>query len=72
MGKKRHKTRSRPHICVEVVNIATRKVKKINLEEKRVFFDIETDTYQEVKTNKSSNYDNEPRKNTKKAKVLPN
>ena len=56
---------------MEVVNITTRKVKKINIEEKRVFFDEETNTYQEVKNTSSSNYDNESTSQKNKKKVLP-
>lgn len=57
-------------IHVEVVNITTRKVKKINLEEKRVFFDEETNTYQEVKNTSTSNYDNESRPQKSETEIL--
>jgi|10_taG_2_1085330.scaffolds.fasta_scaffold06921_6 hypothetical protein len=53
-------------LCVEVVNISTRDVRVINLEEKKVFFDEQSNTFQEVKTKESSNYDNDnPKKKTK-------
>ena len=69
MAKKRSKKRSRRDICVEVVNISTRHVRVINLEEKKVFFDEESNTYQEIKTKDSSNYDNDSAE--KKTQVLP-
>lgn len=41
----------------------------INLQEKKVFFDEESNTYQEIKIKDSSNYDNDSAK--KKPQVLP-
>jgi len=43
---------------VEVISRKTRKIKIINLEEDNVFFNEETNTYQEV-TNKTSNYNDD-------------
>ena len=47
-----------------------KKQKKINLEEKRVFFDEEVNTYQEVKNTSTSNYDNESRPQKSETEIL--
>ena len=65
MGRKKKQKKYNIPICVEVVNIMTREVKNINLGEKRVIFDNETNTYQEVKITPTSNYDDGQRPNKK-------
>tara|TARA_R100000008_G_C3549481_1_gene149521 strand:+ start:272 stop:460 length:189 start_codon:yes stop_codon:yes gene_type:complete len=58
MAKRKKTKHHKKSTHIEVVSIGTRKIKTINITEKKVFFDVETNTYQEILP-QSSSYDNE-------------
>jgi hypothetical protein len=69
MGKK-HKKKRTFNPYVEVVSLTTHKIKIINIEEKKVFFDEKTHTYLEVVTGSSNYCDEDNSISTKDKKIL--